>query len=199
MLLWPAAALLLVGMAYARFGTTVFQKREGRQSLAARSLLAPYRVAAWLSSRWFTRHDAPSAEVVSGVWIGRAPSRADYLHAQPASILDLTAEFHARPAARLIHRSVPMLDLVAPTQRQLQHAVDTLDLLYTQHAPVLVHCALGYSRSALVIAAWLMRRGLAASSAQAVAMVRRARPRIVINAAFDKVLQEFSHVQTITP
>lgn len=193
LLLWPGAALFLVGLAYAHFGTAVFQKRDGRQSGAARILLAPYRLGAWLSSRWFTRAGAPSAEVAPGVWIGRAPSQADWRHFQPAGMLDLTAEFHAGAnAARLRHCNVPMLDLVAPTQTELRHAVAELDELHAQHAPVLVHCALGYSRSALVIAAWLLRRNLAQTSVQAIAIVRAARPQIVLNPAFEQALAEFA-------
>ncbi|MBS0308487.1 MAG: phosphatase PAP2/dual specificity phosphatase family protein [Proteobacteria bacterium] len=194
LLLWPAAALLLVGLAYAYFGVTVFQKNQGRQSMAARLLLAPYRCGAWLSSRWFTRHAAPSAEVVPGIRIGRAPGRNDWRHFQAASVLDLTAEFDAgKTTSRVVYRNVPMLDLIAPTPQQLRQAVDALDELHAAHAPVLAHCALGYSRSALVVAAWLLRRKLAATPADAFAKVRAARPQIVLNPAAERVLQEFFH------
>ncbi|QAU33182.1 phosphatase PAP2/dual specificity phosphatase family protein [Janthinobacterium sp. 17J80-10] len=193
LLLWPGAALFLVGLAYVHFGPAVFQKRDGCQSRAARILLAPYRVGAWLSSRWFTRAGAPSAEVAPGIWIGRAPGGADWRHFQPAGMLDLTAEFHAGAnAARLHHRNVPMLDLVAPTQSELRRAVAALDELHARNAPVLVHCALGYSRSALVVAAWLLRRNLVQSPAQAIARVRATRPQIVLNPAFEQALAEFA-------
>lgn len=193
LLFWPATALLLVALAYAHFGTAVFQKQQGRQSEAAYLLLAPYRWGAWLSSRWLTRAGTPSVEVVNDIWIGRAPGKADWSHFQPRAVLDLTAEFHAGSVAgALFHRNVPMLDLVPPTLQQLQHAVDALDQMHMQHQPVLVHCALGYSRSALVIAAWLYRHGLAASPAQAIDMVRQARPQIVLNPAFERVLKEFA-------
>lgn len=194
LLLWPAAALLLVALAYASLGHAVFQKHAGRQAAAARILLAPYRWGAWLSSRWFTRSGAPSAQVVPGVWIGRAPGAADWAHFEPAGILDLTAEFEADARAlKLRHRNVPMLDLVAPTLQQLRHAVDALDELFAHHAPVLVHCALGYSRSALVIAAWLLTRGLAGSPQQAIALVRVARPGIVLGPAMQQLLEDFRH------
>jgi hypothetical protein len=179
LLLWPAAALLLVGLGYARYGTAVFQKPAGRPSWAARLLLLPYRVGAWWSSRWLTRHEGPAAEVVPGLWLGRAPGRADYRRF-PVAILDLTAEFIPLPTARRQpYRSVPLLDLAVPTAAELARAVAALGELHPA-GPVLVHCALGYSRAAVVVAAWLLHRGLAASPEAAVARVRAARPQVVL-------------------
>ncbi|WP_312786526.1 phosphatase PAP2 family protein, partial [Stenotrophomonas indicatrix] len=55
-LLWPMVSLLLVSLAYAGLGTAVFQKRaDGRLTMAARWLLAPYLAAAWINSRLWTR------------------------------------------------------------------------------------------------------------------------------------------------
>ncbi len=184
LLLWPGAALALVAAAYAGVGTAIFQKNtDGQLSWAARWLLAPYLAGAWLSSRWFTRHGPPSAEVVPGLWLGRVPGRADWHQLPAGAVLDLTAEFGASRAARARpYRAVPLLDLAVPTPAELAEAVAALDALWP-HAPVLVHCALGYSRSAVVVAAWLLHRGLAASPAEAEAMVRAARPGIVLRPA----------------
>ena len=179
LLLWPAVALLLVGLAYAHFGAAVFQKQAGRQSWAARLLLWPYRVGAWWSSRWLTRHEAAAAEVVPGLWLGRAPSRADARRAAVAR-LDLTAEFNRPTACRQPYRNVPLLDLAVPTPAELARAVAALNELRPA-GPVLVHCALGYSRAAVVVAAWLLQQGHAATPAAAVARVRAARPRVVLS------------------
>ena len=180
LLLWPIAALLLVGLAYARFGVGISQKQAGQLSWAASLLLWPYRVGAWWSSRWLTRHAAPAAEVAPGLWLGRAPDRADHRRF-PAAILDLTAEF-SRPAGagHRSYRSVPLLDLVVPTPAELARAVAALNELFPA-GPVLVHCALGYSRAAVVVAAWLLHQGRAATPAAAVAQVRDARPQVVLS------------------
>ena len=193
LLLWPAAALLLVGLAYGRFGVGIFQKQAGRLSWAAGLLLLPYRLGAWWSSRWLTRHQAPAAEVVPGLWLGRAPGRADHRHL-PAAILDLTAEF-SRPTAarRRPYRSVPLLDLAVPTPAELARAVAALDELCPV-GPVLVHCALGYSRAAVVVAAWLLHRGLSATPEAAVARVRAARPQVVLSGGHRMALAAYAAV-----
>ncbi|RZK56117.1 MAG: phosphatase PAP2 family protein [Hymenobacter sp.] len=188
LLAWTSVALLLVGLGYAGWGVAVFQKHDGQLSWAARLLLLPYRVGAWWSSRWFTRRGAPSAEVAPGIWMGRVPGRADWQHLPAGAVLDLTAEFSLSGAARARpHRSVPLLDLVVPTPAQLAQAVAALDELVA-YPPVLVHCALGYSRSALVVAAWLLHRGRAATPAEALAQLRTARPQVVLGAAHQAAL-----------
>ncbi|MNI76460.1 hypothetical protein D3C73_1326910 [compost metagenome] len=73
-----------------------------------------------------------------------------------------------------------MLDLVLPSAAQLRAAADAIERL-RDHGPVLVCCALGYSRSAASVATWLLRTGHARDVAEAVAIVRAARPGIVLH------------------
>ena len=191
LLLWPAGALLLVGLAYAQASTVVFQKHAGRLSWAARTLLAPYLLGAWWSSRWLTRRTTASVEVAPGIWLGRAPGRADQLSQYHASVLDLTAEFSLGPLAEVrSYRNVPLLDLVAPSAAELAQAVAALNAL-AAHPPVLVHCALGYSRAAVVVAAWLLHHGAATSVAEALAQVRAVRPWVVLTPAHCAALAEY--------
>jgi protein-tyrosine phosphatase len=49
--------------------------------------------------------------------------------------------------------------------------------------PVLVCCALGYSRSAATVATWLITSNPTNTVSEAIDKIRRARPRIVIDAA----------------
>jgi protein-tyrosine phosphatase len=191
LLLWPAGALLLVGLTYAQGSTAVFQKHEGHLSWAARTLLAPYLIGAWWSSRWLTRREAAGAEVAPGIWLARAPSRTDWQHLPYNAVLDLTAEFDCGPpAGPRPYRNVPLLDLVAPSVAELAQAVAALDAL-ASHRPVLVHCALGYSRAAVVVAAWLLHHGTAATVAEALAQVRIARPQAVLTPAHQATLAEY--------
>lgn len=192
LLLWPGTSVLLVALAYGGLGPDIFQKHEGRLSWPAGLLLLPYLVGAWLSSRWLTRR-CRSAQVAPGIWIGRAPGRGDWRALDVPAVLDLTAEFHAGPdALRRRYRNVPMLDLAAPSAAQIEAALGALDALHA-HAPVLVHCGLGFSRSALIIAAWLLRRGISSNLDDAVRLVRAARPQLVLTPAQLDILGEISN------
>lgn len=179
-LLWPAMSLSLVALAYAGLGTAVFQKRaDGRLTMAARWLLAPYLGAAWINSRLWTRRAPQPVQVADGVWLGRLPGAA--LPAPLLAVVDTCAELSCR-ARGATYASVPMLDLVVPTADALRDAADAIERLRAQGA-VLACCALGYSRSAASVAAWLLRSGRATDAADAVARVRAARPTIVLGKA----------------
>ncbi|WP_223652966.1 dual specificity protein phosphatase family protein [Hymenobacter psoromatis] len=174
----------------------MFQKTHGRQSWAARLLLAPYRLGTWWSSRWLTRGRAPAVVVAPGIWLGWAPGRADWPQLPIGAVLDVAAEFSGRRTT-LPSRSVPLLDLIVPSAEELAQAVAALDELVARTPrPVLVHCALGHSQAAVVVAAWLLRHGLAATTA-AVARVRAAQPRAVLGPAHRAALVAFLASQPI--
>lgn len=182
-LAWLSAALALVALNYLALGPRGFAKHHGGGvAWAAHWVLAPYRMGAWLNSRWWTRAAPLPREIVPGVWLGRVPGKADHMQAAWASIVDLTAEFTA--PRRLPTRAVPMLDLVAPEPAQLRRAARAIEAQHRRFGSVLVHCALGYSRSAAALATWLAMYGHAASIPEAAALIRRARPQIVLGESY---------------
>jgi protein-tyrosine phosphatase len=185
-LLWPCASLALVALNYAAFGTAGFQKQvDGSLSQAASWLLAPYLIGAWLNSRLWTRRHPQPDQVVDGVWLGRVPIASE---AAPfAAVLDVSAELPVRLPATT-YRNLPLLDLVAPDARACRQGAELIEQL-RQHGPVLVCCALGYSRSATLVAAWLLHSGRASDIEQAIQMIRAARPQIVLGAAQRDALQ----------
>jgi protein-tyrosine phosphatase/membrane-associated phospholipid phosphatase len=186
-LYWPAASLLLVAACYAGLGAGGFQKGPlGRHALGARWLLAPHRWGAWINARLWTWRGPPSAAVTDQVWLGRLPRTGEPDHTRFAQVLDLCAEL---PCPHPGVQVQPLLDLVAPAPQALRQAADQLDRLAAQ-GPVLVCCALGYSRSAAVVATWLHRSGRAASVADALDQVRRARPGVVMKAPLVHAIQQ---------
>ena len=70
--------------------------------------------------------------------------------------------------------------------------MQALEGLHGGRHATLVCCALGYSRSALVSAAWLFASGRADSLAAAVGQVRKSRPRVVLKPAHLARLNEWA-------
>lgn len=177
-ILWLAIALTLVALNYAFLGPAGFQKHAGRHSLGAALLLAPYTLGAWVNSRLWTRQAPTPGLIADGVWLGRLPDGRAMEAGGFRALLDLTAELPA-PRGNWIYTQQPWLDLVPPDSRQLEAAAAAIERL-RQHGPVLVCCALGYSRSASAAAAWLLVSGRAPSPEAALDILKQARPRVVL-------------------
>jgi protein-tyrosine phosphatase len=94
------------------------------------------------------------------------------------SVVDLAPEMQTRGDAH-----IAMLDLAPPTEDQLDAAVRAIIGLAGLR-PTLVCCALGYSRSAVASAAWLIAAGHAGNPEDAIEQVRRARPQVVVGPEF---------------
>jgi protein-tyrosine phosphatase len=182
LLFWPAVSLALVAANYLAFGQGGFQKRpDGRMSLAARALLAPYLVGAFVNSRLWTWREPEPEEVADGVWIGRIPSCRDLTDGRFVTVVDLCAEL-PRGGSCSRYYALPMLDLIAPTPKALAAAADLIERARTA-GPVLVCCALGYSRSAAAVATWGLRSGRCGSVNAAIARLRSVRRHVVLDAA----------------
>ncbi|UPK88041.1 phosphatase PAP2/dual specificity phosphatase family protein [Pseudomonas sp. A2] len=193
-LTWPAVSLALVALNYAALGAGGFQKcADGRLSNAASWLLAPYLVGAWVNSRLWTWRHPQADEVCDGVYLGRIPGRG----AQFAAVVDLCAELpchvqHSAPTqatSAVGYACFPTLDLIAPESPLLHQAAVTIERLRSQ-GPVLVCCALGYSRSASAVAAWLVLTGRCSDARQVEALIRKARPGVVLHSAHRQALQQ---------
>ena len=168
---WIAVSLALVAAAYAALGPSAFRKKpDGRLSVAAQWLYAPYLAGAWINSRLWTRHAPGPVAVADGVFVGRVPTARE-LRASPfAALVDVTAEFDVDAVGRR-YALVPMLDLATPAPDELKRAAQAIERLRGE-GPLLVCCALGRSRSACAVAAWLIATGRARDADAAVAAVR---------------------------
>lgn len=177
-LLWPGFALSMVAAAYWT-GDAAW--------LRARLLVAPYAAGAWINSRLWTRGQAPKNHLAGPIWIGRAPwfGERDGMR----SVVTLAPELHLRG-----DESVAMLDLAPPTCQQLDEAVSAIRRVALK-GPALVCCALGYSRSAIASAAWLIAEGHARGAVDAVEQVRRARPQVVLRPEFLMRLDEWAQAR----
>jgi protein-tyrosine phosphatase/membrane-associated phospholipid phosphatase len=192
LLLWPATALFVVAAAYAGAGPAVFRKTSGRLHWSARVVLAPYLVGQHLSLRYYARRCPAWNPVTAGVVIGRRPTSreaAAAVRAGVTAVVDLTAEFsECELFRRLAYLNVPVLDLTAPTLAQLAEIVAFIDT-HARRGLVFVHCKAGYSRSAAAVGAYLMATRPVFSAADVAAILRAARPSIVVRPEITSALK----------
>lgn len=76
--------------------------------------------------------------------------------------------------AGLLSIHVPVVDMEAPTQEQLDQAINAIRRANARPMGVGVHCTAGLGRTGVVLACWLVAGGMTA--ANAIARVRRLRP-----------------------
>lgn len=193
-LLWPAISLGFISLFYSVVGAKGFQKtKDGKISLSAKWLLYPYLLGAKMNSRLWTYNNPSYDQITDRVWIGRFPGATQLASpVQFGAVIDMTAEFEAPRYQQqdLEWYSLPSLDLITPSKDALQRAVLLIEKHQTKGS-VLVTCALGYSRSALAIMAWLLTTKQATSVASAMARVKQVRPHIVIKPSDQMLLAEF--------
>ena len=125
--------------------------------------------------------------MADNVWLGRIPTPLELKDSAFTGVLDLCAEM-SMDSTGIAYRSLPVLDLTAPTREQCLEAARAIEQL-RQRGPVLVCCALGYSRSATAVIAWLLHSGRAASVDAAIVQLQRVRPHIVLHQAHRQALE----------
>ena len=193
LLVWPAISLALMAWAYFTGNPAVFQKDEGQISTAARIILAPYLLGAWLSFLWFSRDSVPCTRITDRVFLGRKVSAREarrLVESGVVAVVDLTAEFVETKALRSLHYlNIPVLDLTPPSAADIQRALEFIRH-ETVHGKVYVHCALGCSRSATVIAAHLLAEGIADNVETSIRMIKARRPQVVITPTAMAFLRE---------
>ncbi len=72
----------------------------------------------------------------------------------------------------LVH--IPIFDFAAPTQQDLQNAVDAIRKAKDSGMGVAVHCAAGLGRTGTILAGWFVAQGM--NSSEAIHHVRHLRP-----------------------
>lgn len=188
------AALAL--LYFARPSLTKFKSSAGRLRLVGIIIFAPYLFFSTGLLRLQACFLQTSAfhQIISGLVIGRRPFTFDIENLQNLginSIVDLTWEFQEDRfiTQNVDYLSVPVLDGTAPTPEQLKAIVHWVG--QRQDKVVLIHCALGHSRSALVVSALLLVRQQATSPEAAVKILQAVRPGVGSNFEQRNRLTEF--------
>jgi protein-tyrosine phosphatase len=180
---WSSLCAAIVALAY-------FFDRPGWLGKRPDGTLSPWRVAALLPFylvTWGTWHlsrhgDEPCQDrVAEGLHVGRRPLPHE-LPRGTTLVVDLTSEFFevAAVRAREGYRCIPALDGLTPPASAAARAAVHEVAAHT--GTIYIHCAAGHGRSGALAAAVLVIRGEADDIEQAVQQMKRARPRISLNA-----------------
>ncbi|QDT02783.1 hypothetical protein K227x_11610 [Rubripirellula lacrimiformis] len=189
--LWPATACGCIALGYAWIGPAVYRRSKGRISMPAKILLTPVLLGQWLSWRHYAKQAEMMNYVCDGVWIGRQLTDVEARLAAGhgiAAVIDVCNAFDEPASLLAMNRlEVPVMDLTAPSDEQLQACFEFIQR--HRDRGVLVHCKAGYSRSAAIVAYWMVRTGRAEVAEDAFAALRQIRPAVVIRPEIRRVLR----------
>ena len=188
-LLWPQLALLWLAVLYYRADAAWWQKQAtGKHTLAVSLFALPLRLICRLNMAYWLRGQALAAAVTERIHVGSVLASADF-----QAVVDVCAEYplaHTPPP----YAAIPMLDMVALDVAALRAAAHALEqLLQQQDQPVLVCCALGYSRSVAVVLTYLLRSGQSANLQAALNMLQQARPHMVVSDHNQQLILKAAH------
>jgi Dual specificity phosphatase, catalytic domain len=152
--IWLGISLLVIGFGYWGLGVTIFQKNEdGKFSFASKVLHYPYRMLTKFIRHYFFKTYHLPQKITEKLYLGSF-NMSKTTHCQV--IFDLCSEYPRINFEATNYESFPLMDLVVPTREELKFGVKKLDCLIQNNTTVFVHCALGLSRSATVVFAWLL-------------------------------------------
>ncbi len=184
-LLWPTVSWLGLTYAFLRNRPTLLGKRaDGTLSLSPALVFLPHLAASeayFHFKRLVLRLEPCWNEVAPGIYIGRRPLPRE-LPGDVRWIVDLTAELH-EPGELVRHghyRYLPTFNRWVPDAAGFRRL--TRELAGVAE-PIYVHCGSGLGRSAAVVAALLILRGLAQDVGQAEQRLRRVRSRVYLHPA----------------
>jgi atypical dual specificity phosphatase len=98
--------------------------------------------------------------------------------------------------AGLLVVHVPVVDMEAPTQEQIERCLSTISRAHAGHMGVAIHCGAGLGRTGVILACYFVTNDLSAKNA--IARVRRLRPGSIETDEQADAVMEFSRRRSQT-
>ena len=157
--LWLFLSLFAVSVAYAFGWKWLIVSSNAQANLIQKIFFFPYFVGNYLSWLYYSQKIAAFTKVEDGIYIGRTLKSHEYTKLTDDGIkhslnLALEQQFH-KPTLK--QKRFAYLDQTIQDPHTLHEAVLYIDKHKNQG--VYIHCALGLSRSILLLSAWLLYQG----------------------------------------
>jgi atypical dual specificity phosphatase len=128
--------------------------------------------------------------------LGRPDSLEDFEWLRRQGIDLLISLTEEPPSIRLINEAgllllhVPVTDMDAPTQSQIDRCISSIAKAQEKNMGVAVHCGAGLGRTGVILACYFVTKGLSADDA--IARVRRMRPGSIETDEQGEAVKEFA-------
>ncbi|XP_024543747.1 uncharacterized protein LOC9633029 [Selaginella moellendorffii] len=156
-------------------------------------LFYPYLAGTRLYVRFRRRAglEATYTEICDGLFVGAWPFQRDHIPPGNPAVVDCTNELPRTVGLELPYVCIPAWDTRSPSPEAIELAVRWALVKRSQNHPILIHCAKGHGRSVAVTCALLVALGVVGDWKEGESLIKRHRPRIRLNAAQRKSLQEW--------
>ncbi len=159
LLLWLFLSFFAVSIIYAFGLNTLLAGQDAKASWWQWFLFAPYFFGNYLSWQYYKRKLPLMQSVKDKVYLGRYPSMNEYsmlIEKDICLVLNLATEQQFQKKG-LQQIRLPFLDQTIQSPEALHEGVQYIETY--KNEGIYVHCALGLSRSVLLVSAWLLFNG----------------------------------------
>lgn len=193
-LIWPLVSISIIILGYFYIGEKVYEKKNGIITLRSRFLMAPILFGQYISLLYYKKKCKKYNEVIDNLIIGRKlndKEARDAINEGIKAVVDMTSEFsEAKPFLSINYMNINTLDLTAPSRECIYLAVHFIEK-NIKEGKVYVHCKIGYSRSAVVTGAYLLKTGYAKNTEDAIWIIKEKRSSLIVRKEAYEALKDF--------